>query len=53
VSDRGKRLDHLLQEMQREISTLLAKANLMEITQEGLEMRLLVEQLREQAQNVA
>lgn len=53
VADRGKRLDHLLQEMQREISTLLAKANLMEITQEGLEMRLLVEQLREQAQNVA
>lgn len=53
VSDRGKRLDHLLQEMQREISTLLAKASLMEITQTGLEMRLLVEQLREQAQNVA
>lgn len=53
VSDRGKRLDHLLQEMQREISTLLAKASLMEITQTGLELRLLVEQLREQAQNVA
>lgn len=53
VSDRGKRLDHLLQEMQREISTLLAKASLMEITRTGLEMRLLVEQLREQAQNVA
>ncbi len=53
VSDRGKRLDHLLQEMQREVSTLLAKAGLMEITQTGLEMRLLVEQLREQAQNVA
>ena len=53
VTDRGKRLDHLLQEMQREISTLLAKAGLMEITQIGLDMRLLVEQLREQAQNVA
>lgn len=53
VTDRGKRLDHLLQEMQREVSTLLAKAGLMEITQAGLEMRLLVEQLREQAQNVA
>ena len=53
VQDRGKRLDHLLQEMQREISTLLAKAGLIEITQSGLEMRLLVEQLREQAQNVA
>ncbi len=53
VTDRGKRLDHLLQEMQREISTLLAKACRMEITQIGLDMRLLVEQLREQAQNVA
>ena len=53
VPDCGKRLDHLLQEMQREVSTLLAKAGLMEITQTGLEMRLLVEQLREQAQNVA
>ncbi len=49
----GKRLDHLLQEMQREVSTLLAKADLYELTQTGLEMRLLVEQLREQAQNVA
>jgi uncharacterized protein (TIGR00255 family) len=49
----GKRLDHLLQEMQREVSTLLAKADLYELTQIGLEMRLLVEQLREQAQNVA
>jgi uncharacterized protein (TIGR00255 family) len=52
-ADQGRRLDHLLQEMQREISTLLAKAALMELTQVGLELRLLVEQLREQAQNVA
>lgn len=51
--DLGKRLDHLLQEMQREISTLLAKSGLMELTQAGLEMRLVVEQLREQALNVA
>jgi uncharacterized protein (TIGR00255 family) len=49
----GKRLDHLLQEFQREVSTLLAKSSLMELTQRGLEMRLLVEQLREQALNVA
>lgn len=51
--DQGKRLDHLLQEMQREVSTLLAKADLVELTQVGLEMRLVVEQLREQTQNVA
>jgi uncharacterized protein (TIGR00255 family) len=51
--DQGRRLDHLLQEMQRETSTLLAKAGLYDLTQEGLEIRLTVEQLREQAQNVA
>jgi uncharacterized protein (TIGR00255 family) len=52
-SDLGRRLDHLLQEMQRETSTLLAKASLYELTQVGLAIRLIVEQLREQAQNVA
>ena len=52
-ADLGRRLDHLLQEMQRETSTLLAKASLCELTQAGLAIRLVVEQLREQAQNVA
>jgi uncharacterized protein (TIGR00255 family) len=52
-ADQGRRLDHLFQEMQRETSTLLAKAGLVELTQVGLQLRLLVEQLREQAQNVA
>lgn len=49
----GKRLDHLFQEMQREVSTLLAKSATLELTRCGMEMRLLVEQLREQVQNVA
>jgi len=49
----GKRLDHLLQEMQREISTMLAKSDLMELSKTGLEMKLIVEQLREQVLNVA
>jgi len=49
----GKRLDHLLQEMQREISTMLAKSDIMELTKTGLEMKLIVEQLREQVLNVA
>lgn len=48
----GKRLDHLFQEMQRELSTLLAKSVSMELTKTGLEMKLIVEQLREQVQNV-
>lgn len=51
--DLGRRLDHLLQEMQREVSTLLAKSDAYALTQTGLQMRLVVEQMREQAQNVA
>lgn len=49
----GKRLDHLFQEMQREVSTLLAKSATLDLTRCGMEMRLLIEQLREQVQNVA
>lgn len=49
----GKRLDHLFQEMQREISTMLAKSDLMDLSKTGLEMKLIVEQLREQVLNVA
>lgn len=49
----GKKLDFLLQEMQREVSTLLAKSALMDLTRAGLEIRHLVEQLREQVNNVA
>jgi len=52
-TDLGRRLDHLLQEMQREVSTLLAKSDAYALTQTGLQMRLVVEQMREQAQNVA
>ena len=51
--DQGRRLDHLLQEMQRETSTLLAKAGPVSLTQVGLQIRFIIEQLREQAQNVA
>ena len=49
----GKKLDFLLQEMQREVSTLLAKSALMDLTRAGLEIRHLIEQLREQVNNVA
>jgi len=51
--DQGRRLDHLLQEMQREISTLLAKSASLELTRCGMALRLAAEQLREQTQNVA
>ncbi len=49
----GKRLDHLFQEMQREVSTLLAKSGFFDLTAVGLEIRLVVEQMREQVLNVA
>jgi uncharacterized protein (TIGR00255 family) len=48
----GRRLDFLLQEMFREINTIGSKANHLEVTQIVLEMKNLVERLREQAQNV-
>ncbi|WP_071058177.1 YicC/YloC family endoribonuclease [Pelistega sp. MC2] len=48
----GKRLDFLFQEMNREINTLGSKSTALEITQAIIELKLLVEQLREQAQNI-
>jgi uncharacterized protein (TIGR00255 family) len=48
----GRRLDFLLQEMFREVNTIGSKANHLEVTQIVLEMKNLVERLREQAQNV-
>lgn len=48
----GKRLDFLFQEMNREINTLGSKSTAIDITQAVIELKLLVEQLREQAQNI-
>jgi len=48
----GKRLDFLSQELNREANTLGAKAASQPIAQCALELKLLVEQVREQAQNV-
>lgn len=48
----GRRLDFLLQEMFREVNTIGSKANHLEVTQTVLQMKNLVERLREQAQNV-
>lgn len=48
----GKRLDFLFQEMNREINTLGSKSSDLEISQAVINMKLLVEQLREQAQNI-
>jgi uncharacterized protein (TIGR00255 family) len=48
----GKRLDFLMQELNREANTLGAKAAGMEVTQASVELKLLIEQVREQVQNL-
>ena len=48
----GKRLDFLMQELNREANTLGAKAADIEITQVSMDLKLLIEQMREQIQNI-
>jgi uncharacterized protein (TIGR00255 family) len=48
----GRRLDFLAQELNRETNTLCAKAADLELTNIGLELKSLVEQFREQVQNL-
>jgi uncharacterized protein (TIGR00255 family) len=48
----GRRLDFLSQEFNRETNTLCAKANDLELTNIGLELKGVVEQFREQVQNL-
>jgi len=48
----GKRLDFLIQELQREANTLGSKSAALELTQVSVAMKVLVEQMREQVQNI-
>jgi uncharacterized protein (TIGR00255 family) len=48
----GRRLDFLAQELQRETNTLCAKSNDIELTNVGLELKSVIEQFREQVQNL-
>lgn len=48
----GKRLEFLIQELHREANTLGSKSASIEVTRIALEMKVLIEQLREQVQNV-
>jgi len=48
----GKRLDFLIQELHREANTLGSKAAALELTQISVEMKVLIEQMREQVQNI-
>jgi uncharacterized protein (TIGR00255 family) len=48
----GKRLDFLMQELNREANTLGSKSVDMEVTQAAMELKVLIEQMREQIQNI-
>jgi uncharacterized protein (TIGR00255 family) len=48
----GKRLDFLIQELLREANTLGSKSSTLELTNISVEMKVLIEQLREQVQNL-
>lgn len=48
----GRRLDFLLQELNREANTLAAKSQDAELTRAAVELKVLVEQMREQVQNL-
>lgn len=48
----GRRLDFLAQEFNREVNTLCSKSNGVALTRIGLDMKLLVDQFREQVQNL-
>ena len=48
----GKRLDFLMQELNREANTLASKSVSTEITAIAVDMKLLIEQMREQVQNI-
>ena len=49
---KGKRFDFLCQELHREANTLGAKSTQIELTEISLEMKLLIEQIKEQVQNI-
>ncbi len=48
----GRRLDFLMQELNRETNTLTSKTSDVEITRHAVEMKVLIEQMREQIQNI-
>jgi uncharacterized protein (TIGR00255 family) len=48
----GKRLDFLIQELHREANTMGAKSAALELTGISVEMKVLIEQMREQVQNI-
>ncbi len=50
--DVGKKLDFLAQEMNREANTIMSKSNDLEVTDKGIELKVEIEKIREQIQNI-
>lgn len=48
----GRKLDFLSQELNREANTLCSKSNAVELTSIGLDLKAVIDQLREQVQNI-
>lgn len=48
----GKRLDFMLQEFNREANTMASKASSLDITAIAVDLKVLIEQIREQVQNL-
>lgn len=48
----GRKLDFIAQEMNREANTVLSKANNVKISNQGIELKTLIEKIREQIQNI-
>src|SRR5450830_1269369 len=52
VGEIGKRLDFLIQELHREANTMGSKSAALELTHISVDMKVLIEQMREQVQNI-
>lgn len=48
----GRRLDFVAQEMNREANTILSKSSNVQVTEIGIELKTLIEKIREQIQNI-
>lgn len=48
----GRKLDFIVQEMNREANTILSKANSLEISNKGIDLKTAIEKVREQIQNI-
>lgn len=50
--EKGRNLDFLAQEMNRESNTILSKSNDIDVTNKGIELKTCIEKIREQVQNI-